>query len=78
MVGSNACSSQIIQQITVVYCGLGFVAETTSCHQVSVPSFLFIKRILIFSADNVLFNDLGIVYIGGLSLRTLIRLYTYI
>lgn len=55
-----------IQQITVVRCGLRFVAGTTTCHQVSIPPFFFIKRILIFSADDVLFDDLGIVYIDGL------------
>lgn len=62
----------------MVSCALGFVAETTSCHQVPITSFLFIERTLIFSADNVLFNDPGIVYIDGLSLRTFIRVYTYI
>ena len=53
------------------------MAETTSCFQVSIPSFFFMKRILTFGADNVLFSDLGVIYIDGLSLRIFIRVYTY-
>ena len=61
-----------IQQLTVVQCG-GGLWQRLNCHQASIPPFSLLKS----HSANVLFNNLGIPYTDGFSLRKFIKRYIY-